>query len=194
MSKFRNRYRIESARLKGWDYSSPAWYFVTICTAEHRCIFGRIRDGILRRSSSGEIVAEEWVRTETIRWNVRLDEWVVMPNHVHGIIEIVGSDEMCRTVGVNSTETPQRGVSTSNGYLVAPVGGVSRLASGSLGAIIGQFKTVCTKRIRKDGRPDFGWQARFHDHIIRDEDGLRKIRRYIRNNPAKWASDRLRMG
>ena len=168
MSEFRNRYRIESTRLKGWDYRTPAWYFVTICTLEHRCFLGRIRNGAMHRSQAGEIVASEWVRTESVRPVVRLDEWVVMPNHVHGIIEM-GTDG-----------TPR-----------SPAEGRSRLVSGSLGAIIGQFKTVCTKRIRKAVRSDFGWQDRFHDHIIRDEEALQMIRWYIRTNPSKWPNDRM---
>jgi putative transposase len=123
----------------------------------------------MHRSQAGEIVAGEWVRTESVRPEVRLDGWVVMPNHVHGIIEIMGTDG-----------TPR-----------SPADGRSRLVAGSLGAIIGQFKAACTKRIRKAVRPDFGWQDRFHDHIIRDEEALQMIRWYIRSNPSRWSSDRM---
>jgi REP element-mobilizing transposase RayT len=125
-------------------------------------------DGKMKRNDVGEIVAEEWKRTQEIRNNVVLDEWVIMPNHFHGIIIIVES----------FVETPRRGVSTKG-----------KLKPNSLGSIIGQFKSITSKRIRKTN-PDFSWQPRFYDHIIRNEKGLNAIREYIHNNPAQWEYDR----
>ena len=89
MTKFRGQYRVESARLPGWDYASAGWYFVTLCTRDHVCFLGDVVDGRIQLSSLGEIVAEEWQKTPQIRPNVELDEWIVMPNHVHGIIVIL---------------------------------------------------------------------------------------------------------
>jgi putative transposase len=172
MTKFKNKYRVESTRLPGWDYSQPGWYFVTICTRDRLCFFGDVVDGAMRLSPIGEIVAEEWRKTPQIRPNVELDEWIVMPNHVHGIIVI--------TVTAVVVETPRRGVSTTMGGLTA----------GSLGAIVGQIKSVCTKRIWAAGYTDFGWQSQFYDRIIRDELTLERVREYIRNNPLKWERDR----
>ena len=111
---------------------------------------------------------EEWQRTPTVRPDVGLDEFVVMPNHVHGIVVLAGDHK----------KTSHRDVSTK-----------SRLPSQSLGAMIGQFKSVCTKRIRGAGFPRFSWQAWFYEHIIRDERSLEYIRQYIENNPAKWEVD-----
>jgi len=173
MTKFRDRYRIESTRLPGWDYAGAGWYFVTLCTKNRICFFGDVIDGVMHLSPIGEILAEEWQKTPQIRPKVRLDEWVIMPNHLHGIIVI-------EPVVV---ETPRRGVSTA-----------SRLKAGSLGAIIGQIKSICTKRIWAAGYTDFAWQARFYDHIIRDESSLVRIREYIVNNPAKWQEDRYYAG
>lgn len=121
-------------------------------------------------SAMGEIAAEEWYKTAQIRPNVELDEWIVMPNHIHGIIIIKNQPV--------ETETFHRNVSTP------------RLKSDSLGAIVGQFKSVCTKRIREAGFYSFGWQTRFHDHIIREQLSLENIRKYIVNNPSKWELDR----
>jgi REP element-mobilizing transposase RayT len=182
MTKFRDRYRVESARLPGWDYRAAGWYFVTVCTQDHIPFFGDVVDGDVALSPIGEIVAEEWVRTPEVRPNVVLDEWIVMPNHLHGIIVITDSPD---TVGMPRpmVETPRRGVSTA-----MTTGG--QLMAGSLGAIMGQIKSVCTKRIRAAGYPDFAWQSRFHDHIIRDEESLQRIRRYIVNNPGTWTEDR----
>jgi REP element-mobilizing transposase RayT len=166
-----NGHRIESARLSGWDYTANAYYFVTICTRERSPFLGEIADGCVVMSKAGQIVDEEWRRTATVRPDVSIDEYVVMPNHVHGIIVL---DRAASGLAATPEKTPHRGVSTS------------RLAPGSLGAIIGQFKSVCTKRIRVAGIADFGWQVRFYDHIIRDDKSLDNIRQYIVNNPLKW--------
>jgi len=172
MVLFKDKFRVESSRLKGWDYSAIGYYFVTICTRGRECFLGDVIDGDVRLSPAGEIVAEEWQKTELLRCNVNLDEWVIMPNHLHGIIVI-------------NSETPHRGVSTIGCGRDVPV---ARLLKGSLGAIVGQFKSVCTKRIWAIGH-DFAWQPRFHDEIIRDEKSLDVIREYIRNNPLKWDLD-----
>jgi putative transposase len=173
VTKFRDRYRVESARLPGWDYRTAGWYFVTVCTKDRIPFFGRVVDGDVILSRMGEIVTEEWQRTPEVRPNVVLDEWILMPNHLHGIIVIVDTPD--------PVETPRRGVSTTTGQ---------RLMAGSLGAIMGQIKSVCTKRIWAAGDTDFGWQSRFHEHIIRDEGSLQRIRQYIINNPRTWTEDR----
>ena len=187
MTLFKNKYRIESMRLKGWDYAATGWYFVTLCTRGRECFFGDVKEGEMHLSEIGDIVAEEWQRTETIRPNVGLDEWVVMPNHIHGIIVIKhAAIEMFRgnvpgppEETARREETPHRGVSTR-----------ARLKSGSLGAIVGQFKSVCTKRIWAAKFLAFDWQPRFFDHIIRDEPSLKSIRQYIVDNPVKWEQDK----
>ena len=170
MTLFKGKYRIESARLRGWDYASAGWYYITVCTRNRVCFLGDVAEGIMHLSPIGEIVAEEWQKTETIRPNVELDEWIIMPNHLHGIIVLN-----------HAIETPRRGVSTAN----------NRTGSkpNSIGSIVGQFKSICTKRIWSGGFLNFAWQSRFHDHIIRDEESLIRIREYIVNNPAKWDLD-----
>jgi REP element-mobilizing transposase RayT len=129
-----------------------------------------VADGEMHLSPQGQIVSDEWVKTGRIRPSVTLDEWVVMPNHLHGIVI------MAEASGGPHGETPRRGVSTT-------------WKPGVLGAIIGQFKSNCTKRIRSDGYPGFAWQPRYYDHIIRDEGSLARIREYIAGNPLKWPED-----
>ena len=102
--KFKNRYRIESARFRSWDYSSPGWYFVTVSAKNKENFFGDVSDGEMYLSEVGRIVSEEWLKTASIRSNILLDEWVIMPNHMHGILVI--------TERMPSVETPRRGVST----------------------------------------------------------------------------------
>jgi REP element-mobilizing transposase RayT len=192
MTRFKGKYRVESTRLPGWDYAGAGWYFVTICTRNHECLFGDIVDGEMRLSSIGEIVAEEWQKTPDIRPNVVLDEWVIMPNHLHGIIVILESPDRS-VVGASRrpVETSRRPVETSRRDVSTTTSPPPRLQAGSLGAIVGQIKSVCTKRIRAAGHTEFGWQSRFYDHIIRDEGALQRIREYIANNPATWADDRI---
>ncbi len=171
MALFKQKYRIESARLPGWDYAAAGWYFVTICTRERRCCFGDVVKGEMHLSIVGHIVAEEWIKTKQVRSGVKLDQWVIMPNHLHGIVVLEGSKPL------RIVETPRRGVSTG-------------WKANSLGAIIEQFKSSCTKRIWAAGRQDFSWHPRFYDHIIRDERSLHDIREYIINNPLKWELDK----
>ena len=148
----------------------------------------------MRLALIGQDVAYEWQRTERTRTYVSHDEWVIMPNHIHGIIILhpIESDiETSRANPHNMHKTSihpevlfqqslhQRDVSTET----------PRLKAGSLGAIIGQIKSVCTKRIRYKGFCDFGWQAGYYDHIIRDNEDLGQIREYIYGNPDKWDED-----
>ncbi|HXF85533.1 MAG TPA: hypothetical protein VNK49_09095 [Anaerolineales bacterium] len=185
---FRNRYRIPSTRLRGWDYASPSFYFVTICVKNRVPCLSEIVNGEMHLSPIGEIVAEEWQRTTRVRANVVLDAWVVMPNHLHGIIGITASDASeARRGKMIVVETSRRGISTTTGVTAAAS---AAWKSNSLGAIIGQFKSVCTKRIWAAGHRDFALQSRFYDHIARNEAELEHIRRYILANPSRWEEDR----
>lgn len=163
MNLYKNKYRIESTRLKDWDYSSSGYYFVTICTKNRECIFGDVVNGQMRLSEIGEIVTEEWQKTEQIRENVKLDEWIIMPNHIHGITAIG-----------NNVETHCD---------------ASLQKKNNLSFIIRGFKSTTTKRIHMAGYSNFAWQSRFYEHIIRNENSLQKIREYINNNPIKWELD-----
>jgi len=173
MTLNRNRYRIESTRLSHWNYSSPAWYLVTICTKDRRTYFAEVVEDSVCLSATGRIVAEEWRKTAAIRPNVDLDEFVVTPNHFHGIVIITPSADG----HAPRVETPRRGVST-----------MPRLQVASLGSIIEQFKIACTKRIWAAGS---GLQMAIP--LLRShhsgEASLDAIRRYIRENPAKWVLD-----
>jgi putative transposase len=165
MTLYQNKYRIESARCPTWDYTSNGLYFVTICTKNRQCFFGDVVNEEMQLSLMGAIVAEEWEKTAQIRPHVQLDAWVVMPNHFHGIIVINQPTPVVETFRRNvSTEPPppqqtvpteppppQQTIPTES----PPAHQKSRLQSNSLGAIVGQFKSVCTKRIWKSGFPNF---------------------------------------
>jgi len=168
MSKAEEQRRRDSLRLPSWDYTFPAWYFITICTKNRPPFFGDILDDEIRLSWVGRIVEEEWNRIPSLRPHVILDEWVVMPNHLHGIVILQGV----------SARASRRDAPTKAG-----------LKPGSLGAIVNHFKSNCTKRIRAAGSSTFAWQRGYYDHIIRDEIDRSRIRRYIRQNPLKWSLD-----
>ncbi len=181
MTLFKNKYRVESTRLPGWDYGQAGYYYVTICTKNRVHFFGDVVLADVHLSPIGEIVAEEWVNTESIRPNVELDEWIIMPNHVHLILSILYKID-------NPVETPRRGVSTPQQTQTQAAS--EKWAANTLGSIMGQFKGACTKRIWDDGFADFAWQPRFFDRIIRTEEALQKARHYIASNPENWDKDR----
>jgi putative transposase len=161
-----NKHHRRSIRLKGYDYTQAGAYFITIVTQDRACLFGEVVEGEMRLNPFGEIVAESWQWLAMQYDYVELDEWVIMPNHLHGTIVI----------------TDDRG-----GSRTAPT--VKRKP---VGRLIGAFKTVSTKRINEHrdtpGVPV--WQRNYYEHIIRNEDDLEAIRRYIACNPLRWHLDR----
>ncbi len=174
--RFKGKYRVESSRLPDWDYAESGSYFITLCCKDRLSFFGKIISADVNLSEIGKIVQEEWLRTESIRPNVSLDEFVIMPNHFHAIIQI-------QKVHTSKTETVEthRGASLQRTYLKRP--------PKSLGSIIANFKGSVTRRVRALSNSQFAWQPGYYDHVIRDEEDLDRIRRYIRRNPVKWSMD-----
>jgi putative transposase len=167
-----------SIRLNGYDYTRPGAYFVTICTQNKECIFGDVVNGEFHLNDYGNIIELEWMKTGNIRKNVNLDVFAIMPNHFHGII-MINDDEISRATNREISGAIHRIAPTSR-----------TLIPNSIGSIIGQFKSITTKNIRKIGFQDFKWQRNYYEHIIRNEDNLDEIREYIANNPLKWELDR----
>lgn len=166
-----------SIRLPGYDYRQAGVYFVTLCTYQHASLFGSIIDGDMILNKLGTVVAEEWQRVAEFRRNVKLDISVVMPNHLHGLVII----EFWQ--GSNSIQSsPAAGDKTSG-----------TLQADSLGAIVGQFKLAVSRqaKLRQLHSHKLIWQRNYYDHIVRSEKSLNEIRRYIIENPARWAGDSL---
>jgi len=159
-----------SIRLKQYDYSQIGVYFVTICTYHRDCLFGKIINGEIILNEIGLLVQNEWVKTEKIRDNILIDVYLVMPNHLHGII-------MINNVGA---------------YSHTPLQNVFRSTSKTIGAIIRGFKSTTTKQINQYRQNPYlpVWQRNYYEHIIRNEDELSHIREYILNNPLQWEYDR----
>lgn len=161
-------------RLKGYDYSQAGFYYMTICTYKRKLLFGEIihncrGTACCALNKYGEIVRKEWEKTSRLRNNITLDEYIVMPNHIHGIIIL------------HESGTARR----------APTGQFGKPVTGSLSTIIRSFKSAVTKRINeiRNIRGTPVWQRSFYDHIIRNEKSLHKIREYILNNVIDWEND-----
>jgi putative transposase len=186
--------RIEPARLKNWDYAQKAVYFVTICTANREHFFGKIENKEMILSEIGNIVEQEWIKTPEIRpdMNIELGEFVIMPNHFHGIV-FIGNNEFNLNGGIETNvgrdamhRDAKHGVSTDNddNEYKNKFGPQSKNVS----SIIREFKSAVTIQARKIN-PNFGWQSRFHDHIIRNPKTYDVISQYIIDNPKKWIDD-----
>ena len=191
--KFKNKYRIPSARLSNWDYSSNAAYFMTICTANRENYFGAIIDTIMHLSIIGELACKCWKVIPDHFPHFCLDEFVVIPNHIHGIVMIekpyVDNNSLppvvetrhalsLRKTDINEPEEKQTHPRYRN------------QGRNTISSMVGSFKSAVTKYTNENKLP-FGWQTRFHDRVIRDADEFNSIRNYIINNPYNWANDKF---
>lgn len=191
MSLFDNKYRIESTRLKNWDYAKQAAYFITICSKDKKHYFGKIENDKMNYSPIGAIADVLWHEMKKHKENMELGEYVIMPNHIHGILIL--------NEPMNSLESlPEDDLVIDNKFqeymkLIADQPDIQNMAetlssSRSISSIIRSYKSAVSKHANRLGL-DFGWQARFHDHIIRTKKSYRYIEKYIIDNPAKWNED-----
>lgn len=183
------KHHRRSIRLKGYDYTQPGWYFVTICVQNRECLLGEIRDGVMHHNEFGNIVAECWQWLAEQYPYVDLDECVVMPNHFHGIL---GITDKIPTVDELDGDDRRRGGSRTAPTMGTPDNPMM-VKRKPLGRLIGAFETVSTKKINQIRGTQGAklWQRDFWDHIIRNETELNRIRQYIRHNPMNWQSDSL---
>ena len=163
------RHHRRSVRMSRWDYASGGYYFVTVCTHQRDCLFGSVVEGEMALSPLGRAVDTLWHRNLQRSDPAELDVMQVMPNHLHAILILTGTDED------------------------EPAEGAPKYRSGTLGAIIGNLKGVCARRINTirhtPGAPV--WQSSYWEHVVRSERELDAVRTYIVSNPATWSDDRL---
>ena len=209
MSKFKNKYRIESHRRPNWDYSANALYFLTIVTQHRVCNLGEIENNEMILSDFGNIVETEWHKSFDIRKELFLDEFIIMPNHLHAIVEIDNPvDTPARAYQQPPPQLPPPDVDT-DGRPYSPIkrNPPIRLPK-SISSFMAGFKSAVNSKIddyideqRKNGRPSVStkynrnnhfFQPNYHDHIIRNEGEYQRIKNYIINNPANWGKDTLR--
>jgi putative transposase len=177
--KFRNRYRVSTTRLWGYDYTTNGAYFITICTKKKIPFFGVINDGKMTLSKTGIIVNNFWLEIQTHFPSTYIDEFIIMPDHLHGIII---KSKFGNKSNLLSVETPNLGVS------IQVKSGNPYWKSNSIGSIVNQFKRICTIKAKSLGF-ELLWQPRFYDHIIRSENELDRIRDYIVSNPENWLNE-----
>jgi putative transposase len=178
------KHHRRSNRLKGYDYSRAGAYFITICTHQRQCLFGEIIDREMQLNQYGDAIANEWQKSASIRKEIELDMWVIMPNHFHGIVIITNNEN---PVGANG-HSPLPNHSTLTNHSSLP-----RMKPRSISSLMTGFKSATTKHINilRDSPGTPVWQRNYYDHIIRDEESLNKIRQYVFNNPLSWEVDQL---
>jgi REP element-mobilizing transposase RayT len=201
-----------SIRLKGYDYAQAGLYFVTICVQDRACLFGEITDGQMRCNDAGTMVENEWLKLPERFTNIHLHEYIVMPNHFHAILEIVGETLVVAPVMVSRVDTQNETVSpvmvflvdtqnddnTQNGQPqgIAPTVDIQK--NKTVGDMVGAFQSIVTveyiRGVKNMGWTPFNgklWQRNYYEHIIRDEKSYHTISKYIINNPAKWDDDKF---
>ncbi|MFA5098164.1 MAG: transposase [Candidatus Margulisiibacteriota bacterium] len=164
-----------SIRLQGFDYSRPGAYYITICAYKHKCLFGKIINKKMVLNEYGNVVKTEWLKTPVIRPEIKLDEYIIMPDHMHGIVRI----DCPMVVGARGRVPLQNGTQYQKWQHIQPK---------SIPSFVLGFKSSATKQIntiRKTPKLSV-WQRNYYEHVIRDYIQLESIRKYIINNPAKW--------
>lgn len=209
-----DKHHRKSIRLKGYDYSRAGAYFVTICVQNRECLFGEIRNGKMLLNDFGKIIDHHWQKIPTHFENAALDEYVIMPNHFHGVLWLVGDGNTANpenaitgitgiTVGAkhsgqplsseqndvagNASPLQQRPNQRPNQRPDRPTG----TTPGSLSAVIQNFTSITSRKINQIRKTPGKklWQRNFHDRIIRNDRELFNIRQYIIDNPLKWEVD-----
>ncbi|MGB7160654.1 MAG: transposase [Tepidisphaeraceae bacterium] len=174
-----------SIRLKGYNYADDGEYFLTICVHERRLLFGEVRDGQMRLNEAGRMVEREWHALPQRFQGVELDQFIVMPNHVHGVLGLTGGGEPCVRPVSNAQATT--GEDKLRPYGTLP---------DTVGRIVQAFKSITTNGyidgVKRLGWPRFNrnvWQPNYYDHIIRNDHAMDLIREYVFTNPQRWAED-----
>jgi len=191
MTRSSTMHRRRSLRLKGYDYAVASGYFVTICTQDRACLFGDVVAGAMCLNEAGEMVAALWDGIAARFSGVEIDQFVVMPNHLHGILVLPGAGVITRV----ATGATTRVAPTDPAIVGAPLVGAP-LAPARLSDVVGAFKSLATvgyiSGVKAKGWPEFRgrlWQRNYYEHVIRNETALDRIRRYVDDNPAHWEFD-----
>jgi REP element-mobilizing transposase RayT len=228
MEKYQNKYRIASTRAAWWNYGWNGAYFITICTRNREHLFGEIRNGEIILSNLGVIANVLWHEIPMHAPNVDLGDFIVMPNHIHGIVILnkPESKQLNNYLGFDPLKNKENSINAETGIVNAETGIINaetgiinaetgiinaetgiinaetghalslpgdnrfqNIGKNTISSIIGSYKSAVTKHANRLGIEN-GWQTRFHDHIIRNDNEYQKISDYIVNNPNLWNEDR----
>jgi REP element-mobilizing transposase RayT len=187
-------YHRQSIRLRGYDYSKAGSYFVTVCTKDRECLFGEIRDNEIVLNDAGRMVLSTWDELPKYYSGVEIDAFVMMPNHIHGIIVITNDvmpDEKMYPPAAGLRSYVGAGLPCPNPDGVTKKGAGTAPLRRSLGQVVAYFKYQSTKSINQFSGTVGSrlWQCNYYEHIIRNEEELNQVREYVRNNPMQWALD-----
>lgn len=208
MKKLPNR---KSIRLKGYNYSQEGSYFLTLCVRDRRHIFGKIKNGIMRLNEFGIIAQEEWLKTPQIRPQISLGAFIIMPNHMHGIIHIDKNifPENKNPQDSATFKSPSQTIGAIiRGYKGATTIRIKALLRDSPPISTGELQFAPTNRGEKEEKEKFAptieealkskidlsksiWQRNYYENIIRNERAYNNISNYIWNNPTKWSQDKF---
>ena len=193
-----NIHHRRSIRLKGYDYTQAGLYFVTICCQNRECLYGQVKNNKMILNDAGKMVNEQWLAQQQQFSNIQLHKYIVMPNHFHGILEIVGATlVVAQNNGIAQTDVVANNNNNNNDFNeekgqpqgIAPTGK-------TVGDMIGAFQSIVTVEYvrgvkNNDWQPFDGklWQRNYWEHIIRNEQSYQRISEYIINNPSKWEED-----
>ncbi len=184
--KYKNKYRIESTRLQNWDYRWSGVYFITVCTKNKKYYFGDVVNGKMMLSKIGVITNILWYEISNHANNIELGEFIVMPNHIHGILIL---DDIDNGDDIDNVET-RHALSLQSQSQSIGQQRFQNQGKNTISSIIGGYKSAVTKHAHRLGF-DFSWQPRFYDHIISNEKSFEKISEYIFNNLSQWENDKL---
>lgn len=192
MTLFNNKYRIESNRLQGYDYTKEGAYFITICVRYHHHRFGVIKEGMLIPTPEGEIAQQCWLEMFEHFDTAKMGEFVIMPNHMHGIVLIDDPEQKA----AQYKQIKNAALEDDEYLLLPPRGGVTgdrnvMLTRHSIGKMLRWYKSKCTYKIRNEVGKPFEWLSNYYDHIIRNDAEFIRIQDYIINNPLKWEADKF---
>jgi REP element-mobilizing transposase RayT len=208
--KFRNKYRVPSARLQNWNYGTNGAYFITICTKDMQHFFGEVVDKKMVLNTTGALAEEYWIEIVKQFPYVELGNFQIMPNHMHGILIIdkpaVETRFIASKLNKEMVDDPRFIASKLNKEMVddprfiasvqpeQEIGGFAGennpMLADNISRIIRWYKGRCTFEMRKVNQ-NFGWHSRFHDHIIRNSESFERIQNYIEENPSRWEEDKF---
>ena len=220
MDKFRNKYRIQSHRMPNWDYAGSGYYFITIVTQNRECNLGNIVNTSMILSDFGKIVENEWYKSFEIRSELFLDEFILMPNHLHAIIilEKIKNEKTTNMNGLHGThgtgthgthvvethgraslQSPEQSPEPSIKQSIEPIfirkpKSISSFIAGFKSAIYSKIDDYIDENnlnIPKYNRNNHFFQPNYHDHIIRNNAEYKRIKNYIINNPLNWDKDKF---
>lgn len=179
MASSRNKFRAPSARAQWWDYSWSGAYFITMVTANRTHLFGDIVNGKMALSPTGLIVDVLWHDLPTHASTVELGDFIVMPNHIHGILVLNNPSNSSATTAAQNQER-----------ILPSQSRFQNQGANTISSIIGSYKSAVTKHTNRLGLEN-GWQPRFHDHLIRNDEEYQRISDYIVDNIKNWPGDKF---